>query len=342
MERIVRRTCLALLTSLSPCAGWASAWAQDDATPSLRVALEWDDRGVPVCMTQPELEASVRALLGRSAFGQLPADVIVQGSLIRSPDGSRTARLALTRPDGTGLGVRELKSSDPGCRSLREGIPIALSLMIDTRRSEVRLLLPKSEPPSRPEVAPPVSTPRAAEPMPPTVQARNGVLEVGASVERGLLPGTTFASRIAGAWVQPSGWALRVHAGFEAPHFERFGDGGATVWAWQVGAGASLPLLSGTRGAIEAAALLETGQMLSRGSGFDTPQSAGSWLLEGLAGGRGLLKLGRGWAVGAAGWGGVPMVKQRITYQDPQGVFALSTSSHAMFRGEVFVGFGYF
>ncbi len=319
------------------------AAAQGTEPQPIRVELHWEDLSEPACLTPATLEAAVDALLSRPAFGKTPADAVIYGQLTRNADGTRTARIELRRPDGTSLGIRELRSAEPGCRSLRDGVPIALSLMIDTRRKEVLLQLPKPAP--EPQPAPPAArgpkpTPPAPLPIPvpaPALAWRQR-LSVSGAVERGLLPGTVFATRIGVDWLHASGWGALVQAGLAAPHTAGYEAGGVTAWAWELGAGGSLRVAEGHRLRADLAGLVETGEMLSRGSDFQIEETARSWMLEGLAGARGSVAIGGGWVAGLAGWCGVPIVRQRVTYRQLGQREVLTRSSPLFARAELFVG----
>lgn len=314
-------------------AGIAGAGEPESAT--VRVALAWDDQTTPPCLTQTQLESAVNALLSRAAITPAPADATVRGQITSRPDGTRTARLELFRRDGVSLGVRELQSAEMGCESLREGVPLAVSLMIDTRRPEVKLQLPeRSRPPIPPPNPPAVRTPirHAHE------SSWIGSLDAAFSVERGLLPGTSFASRLGVSWVHASGWSLRGEGSLVAPHTEHYDEGSVTVWAWQSSAGGGLTLLDTDTFRTDALIMLESGQMVSQGVGFVTEKRARSWLLESLAGVRAAFILGRGWSLGGGAWLGVPLIRQRVTFHDAGQLGELTLSSPIFTRGELWIG----
>jgi hypothetical protein len=313
----------------------AGAREQEPEPLPIRVAMDWKDLTDPVCVTQAQLETSVDGLLSRTAFGSEPADAIVRGRMTSNEDGTRTARIELFRPDGTSLGARELRSAEKGCRTLIEGIPIALALMIDTRRKEVRLKLPEPREPT--PIVPTQPLPNLRVVVEPP-DRWHGEMEAVGAIERGLFPGTTFASRFGVGWIHTSGWGVRAQGGVVAPHTERYEAGSVTLWAWQIGGGSSWRVLDTTSLRADLGVALETGEMLSRGSGFDYQKTARSWLFEGLAGGRGLLDMGGGWALGAGGWCGVPVASQRVTYRESGVVKELSRSSPVFVRGEVLLG----
>ena len=320
-----------------------AAQATEGQPAPARVALEWQDSTQPACLTRRQLTSAVDSLLSRKAFGDTPADVVVHGSMTQDEQGVRTARLELRRPDGTVLGVRNLRAADQGCRSLREGVPIALSLMIDTRRIEALLQLPKEQEPPRPAQRSEEQErkPRPPAPSPPledTPSKWHSEMEAGVSWTRGHIPGTSTAGWFAVALAHASGSALRVQGRLVAPHTEDYSGGGVTVWAWQADVGGSFRFYEGSWLRLDALGLFETGEMLSRGSDFEINKTDRSWLAAGLAGGRGSIPLGNGWFTGLTAWCGVPLLAQRVTYRTPQGKAELTSSSDLFTQADVFIG----
>jgi hypothetical protein len=179
------------------------------ASPRKGARITWA-RGIDAdgCVGATGLEEDVKARLGYDPFA-LPADLAVEGTIVRAPPAGFRAELIVRDAGGQLLGTRQLASRDAECRSLGEAVAVAITVAIDPDAPGTRAPALEELPPAIVQETPVTLPP----PAPRMARRVHALLTGGASA--GLLPD-----------VAPS-IALRVRAAVG----ERFEVGvGAHFW----------------------------------------------------------------------------------------------------------------
>lgn len=332
------------------CAGLSVAGLAHAQERHARTFVTWDVALEELgCRARETTLAEVERRLGRrlGASSEAESDLTLSVTLDRSGARGAAVVLVLARTGAEVLGTRRIDTEDPRCRTLDEALPLVIAMLVDLHEQDARLVLPPVPEPTIPPPSVPSSPPTPAlAPAPiasaPAVPAPAhaagaalvGGLEIGASLDLGLLPDPVIAPEILGG----IGAEADVFAGmFRASLVTPDASGQLLVYGARVAAGSCAygriaPL------ALGGCALLEAGWIHAEGRGFDvartadTPALAVDALLEAV-----LLALAP-FTVRLEVGASVPLVVQRFVYDTSGDESILFRSSPVTLRGGVFVG----
>lgn len=224
--------------SLPPLTALAAAWALCSVNAHARepertaARLEWHrEADAESCIAAEELTLAVNRRWKHRVFASTGSeDIVVRGTVGRTNASTWSARIELTRADGTSLGSRELVTTAADCSALDDSVALAVGLMLDVSRQRLLEEQQHAAPEASPEgpggpkatgsTAGPKATGRTAGPEPQSIAIPSQTLaprqpwrfEAALSPEIGvgMLPGPGLAARGELAVEPPRFWRLSL------------------------------------------------------------------------------------------------------------------------------------
>ncbi|HET6284518.1 MAG TPA: hypothetical protein VFH73_26415 [Polyangia bacterium] len=233
MRRAKNLVLPALVTSLMV----ATTGSARAAEPNVRLVWRRSPAAAS-CISENMLARAVEQAVGRSVFAPAGgASLAIDGFAERDQahDAWR-ATLALSLPDGTLLGRRELSSPAPGCGPLGDMVTLAMALLIRDREAIANSAAPAPVPPPADVVA----TSTVASSGERVRRTWEATSDASATLSAGLFPNPATGIRLRGVVRSPRAPVFEIEAAFAAPSEARFDPqpqaGGRFYGAWLGGA----------------------------------------------------------------------------------------------------------
>jgi len=240
---------------------FAIIWMSQPLLVGHDVALRWArGEGATTCIGDQELAAAVTARLG-SASDHGRARIVIDGDI--APTGSGwTAAIHTADDHGAVLGQRELHEPTADCRAIDDKLVLVIALIIDPDLLD--------------EAPAPVIATKRVVPIAPREPWHFGA-GVAALTSRGMLPGQSFGTSIAGMIEPPHVWPIEISATLWPRDRATAGPGGANLLQLTGGVAVCPHLV----GPVSACAGVEAGEVRAQGFGYSQNQLQHELLVDG-------------------------------------------------------------